>query len=91
VAAALSRLGTRSTDPLVRDGYERFVWPEASADQPEQVWVIGGGVTDALVGLRGIEPGRSISQPQAARTTEHRQRFADDLATMCMTIASITP
>lgn len=76
---------------LLRDGYKRFVWPEVSDDDPRQVWEVGGGVASALVGLPGIQPDRSISQPQAARTPEQRQRFEQALAAMCTSILHAAP
>jgi hypothetical protein len=76
---------------LLRDGYERFVWPDVSDDDPQQVWVIGSGVAGALADLPGIQPDHWINQPQAARTAAQRQRFEQTLAGMCTTIVSAAP
>jgi len=57
---------------LLREGYNRFVWPSVAADSPAKVWVIGSGVYQALAGLRGINSTRVITQPQD-RTGQHRQ------------------
>jgi hypothetical protein len=49
---------------LVRESFERWVWPSVAGDNPEQVWVIGRGVGRALAGLPRIEAERVVSQPQ---------------------------
>jgi hypothetical protein len=49
---------------LVRESFMNFVWPKIEKDNPEQIWVIGRGVGNALSGLPMIPPQRIISQPQ---------------------------
>jgi hypothetical protein len=83
--------GSRLYRALLRDAFDQYIWPGVANDEPEQVWVIGAGVATALTGLPGITPERWISQPQAARSAEQRQRFEQDLAAMCGAIARITP
>ncbi len=58
------RAGGRSYHDIVRTSFESFVWPGVAADEPEQVWVVGRGVADALRGLPMIADERVISQPQ---------------------------
>jgi hypothetical protein len=48
---------------LLRESYERWVWPTVADDQPSQVWVIGRGVGTALAGFPGIDPAKTIPQP----------------------------
>lgn len=70
---------------LVRDGYQRWVWPSVADDPVERVWVIGSGVNAALSGLPGIDPARFITQPQDRDAGRHRaglkqmRRDLDDL------------
>lgn len=49
---------------MIRESFMNFVWPKIEKDNPEQVWVIGRGVGNALSGLPMITPQRIISQPQ---------------------------
>ena len=68
--------GGRRVDPrgqvqLIRDGYQRWVWPSVEADNPERVWVIGSGVAGALAGLPGVERTRVITQPQGREPGRH--------------------
>lgn len=65
------RLDHRHYVKLLREGYQRYVWPSFAADAPEQVWVIGKGVSAALAGLPGIDPGRFITQPQDRNRAQH--------------------
>lgn len=69
-------------ETLLREGYERFVWPSVEHDQPEQVWVIGRGVGKALSGLPGIDPNRVISQPQDRNQSRYRAGLRTMLATL---------
>jgi hypothetical protein len=61
---------------LLRDGYRRWVWPSVKDDLPEKVWVIGSGVVAALTGLPGIDPARTITQPQDRVPGRHREGLA---------------
>lgn len=68
--------GGRRVDPrgqvqLLRDGFQRWVWPSLEADDPEKVWVIGRGVAAALAGLPGVEAARVITQPQDREPGRH--------------------
>lgn len=65
------RLDHRHYVQLLREGYQRYVWPTFADDAPEQVWVIGKGVLAALTGLPGIDPGCVISQPQDRNRAQH--------------------
>ncbi len=65
------RLDHRQYVKLLRDGYQRYVWPSFEKDAPEQVWVIGKGVLAALAGLPGIDPACVISQPQDRNRAQH--------------------
>jgi hypothetical protein len=65
------RVDPRSQVELIRDGYQRWVWPTVEADHPEKVWVIGRGVAGALAGLPGIDPDRVITQPQDREPGRH--------------------
>lgn len=67
---------------LLRESFTGFVWPEFSASPPEQVWVIGRGVGEALAGLPGIDPRHVISQPGDHDVA----RYRDDLARMVAAI-----
>ena len=61
---------------MIRESYERYVWPMVRKDLPDQVWVIGRGVGHALQGRPEITHRSIISQPQD-RTPG---RFQRDLA-----------
>ena len=61
---------------LLRDGYRRWVWPSIKNDRPEKLWVIGSGVMEALGGLPGIDPERTITQPQDRLPGRHREGLA---------------
>jgi hypothetical protein len=61
---------------LLRDGYCRWVWPSVKNDAPEKVWIIGSGVMAALRGLPGIDPERTITQPQDRVPGRHREGLA---------------
>lgn len=65
------RVDPRSQVELIRDGYQRWVWPTVEADHPEKAWVIGRGVAGALAGLPGIDPDRVITQPQDREPGRH--------------------
>jgi hypothetical protein len=77
--------------PLLRDAYDQFIWPGVADDHPQQVWVIGSGIAGALAGLPGIESSRSISQPQAPRTRDQRDRFHEAFETMCDSVWKAAP
>ena len=78
----------RRVDPtgqvqLIRDSYQRWVWPSVEADNPEKVWVIGSGVAGALAGLPGVERTRVITQPQDREPGRHLAglaRMREDLS-----------
>jgi hypothetical protein len=54
----------KSYKVLIRESFMTFVWPKIEKDNPEQIWIIGRGVGNALSGLPMIDPKRIISQPQ---------------------------
>jgi hypothetical protein len=56
---------------LLREGYERYVWPTVAADKPDQVWLIGNGVAGALAGMPHIHPDHVISQPNDRTPGRH--------------------
>lgn len=62
---------------IVRSSFEAFVWPAVKDDKPEQVWIIGKRVGDALVGCKGTSAANVIPQPQARG--EHRVAFQKGL------------
>jgi hypothetical protein len=64
------RVNHRHYVQLLRDGYQRYVRPTFAADAPEQLWVIGRGVSAALAGLPEIDPGCVITQPQDRNRTQ---------------------
>jgi hypothetical protein len=67
---------------LLRESFELFVWPDVSRDNPEQVWVIGRGVGEALAGLPMIQADHVISQPQdrnGARYESDVRRLVADI------------
>jgi hypothetical protein len=63
----------KSYKKLIRESFMNFVWPKIEKDNPEQIWVIGHGVGNALKGLPMINPQRIISQPQ----DRDRRRYLD--------------
>jgi len=70
---------------LLRESFERLVWPEVRGDNVEQVWVVGRGVAEALAGLPMISSDRVISQPQ----DRNRDRYRSDLSRLLASIALI--
>jgi len=74
----------RAYDRMIRESYERFVWPNVCTEPIEQVWVIGRGVVCALKGCEGIDENRVISQPQDRDTG----RYATDLARLVSAVRS---
>jgi hypothetical protein len=50
---------------VVRESWCRFVWPDVAADAPEQVWIVGHGVAQAIGGEPGTSAARVIDQPQS--------------------------
>lgn len=60
---------------VIRESFESFVWPEIEKDNPEQVWVIGRGVGNALKGLPMIFPEHVISQPQTRKTYVYNEEL----------------
>lgn len=54
----------KSYKMLIRESFTNYVWPKIEKDNPEQIWIIGRGVGNALLGLPMIAPQRIISQPQ---------------------------
>lgn len=80
-----ARLDTTLQVGLLRDGYRRWVWSSIKNDLPEKVWVIGSGVMAALGGLPGIDPERTITQPQDRVPGRHREgltRMSADLLSL---------
>jgi hypothetical protein len=69
---------------MVRDSFERFVWPSVASEPLQQVWTIGRGVGDALAGLDGIDSSRIISQPQ----DRDGQRYRADLNRLAREVRS---
>jgi hypothetical protein len=59
---------------MVRDSYERFVWPGVRNEPIEQVWTIGIAVSRALAGCVGVDSTRVIAQPQGDRSMPGRHR-----------------
>ncbi len=55
------------------------MWPTVVEDKPEQVWVIGKGVSKAIAGMPGIRSDRVISQPQDRDRAQH----LDGLRRLC--------
>jgi hypothetical protein len=64
----------RDYNKMVRESFERFVWPSVSNEPLQQVWVIGRGVSQALVGHEGLRGSRTIIQPQGDRAEPGRHR-----------------
>lgn len=71
---------------MVRESYERFVWPNVRTEPIEQVWVIGRDIAGALAGCEGIGENRVISQPQDRDT----DRYAIDLARLVSAVRSLS-
>ncbi len=57
---------------VVRESWDRFVWPSVQDERAEQVWVIGKGVGRALEGHAAIRPDRVIDQPQSHHVERYR-------------------
>lgn len=74
---------------MVRDSFERFVWPGVSQEPIEQVWVIGVGVAKALGGHPGLARARVIVQPQGDRSDPGRHQR--ELAELVGAVRSIVP
>lgn len=69
--------------PLVRDSWERFVWPEVEGDRPEQVWVIGVSVGLILGDHPAIRDDRVIPQPQIRNRELHLAELARMVESIC--------
>lgn len=77
------RVDPRRQIQLIRDGYQRWVWPSVEADNPMKVWVIGSGVAAALGDLQGVDRSRVITQPQDREPGRHHSglaRMREDLS-----------
>lgn len=75
------RVDNRLYAELLRDAYNRWVWPSVEGDGPERVWTIGKRVLVSLAGFPGIDPERMIVQPQGDRDGLGRHR--EGLSRMC--------
>jgi len=76
-------------DQMVRDSFERFVWPSVANEPVEQVWVIGVGVSRALSGHIAMVNARTIVQPQGDRGEPGRHRR--ELGELVDSIRTIVP
>ena len=76
----------RVYDALLRDSWERFVWPSVADDAPVRVWTVGRPVARALGGLPGIDRDRVLEQPPVRDPKRYREtvlRLVADLAEAC--------
>lgn len=65
---------------MIRESFDRFVWPRVSNEPLQQKWVIGRGVRRALDGHEGLRSSRTITQPQGDRADPGRhQRELDEM------------
>ena len=74
---------------VVRDSFDRFVWPSVSSEPLQQVWVIGYGVNRALAGHEVLRRSRTISQPQGDRSSPGRHRR--ELGEMVASLRQLVP
>lgn len=74
---------------MLRDSYERYVWPSVKDDPIEQIWVIGSGVRRALDGHSSMVKARTIVQPQGDR--QEPGRHQRELAEMVKSIRPVIP
>lgn len=76
-------------DEMVRESFERFVWPAVHEDSIEQVWIIGAQVRRALKGRPELESARAIVQPQGDR--HEPGRHARELAELVASVRRVVP
>lgn len=63
---------------IVRESWERFVWPDVEGDRPEEVWIVGRGVASALAGAAGLrEIAGVIDQPQSREVARYQSGVAE--------------
>ena len=79
----------RAYDTMVRESFERFVWPSVAAEPVEQVWIIGAAVRVALQGHPALRSARTIVQPQGDRGSPGRH--ARELAGMVAAVRPLVP
>jgi hypothetical protein len=61
---------------MVRDSFDRFVWPAVKDEPLEQVWVIGKGTAEALDGHPAVNARNVTRQPQSRQTLEYQDELA---------------
>lgn len=74
---------------MVRESFNRFVWPSISNEPIQQVWVIGSGVSRALADHEVLRSARTIIQPQGDRKTPGRHR--KELGEMVTSLRQLVP
>jgi hypothetical protein len=84
------RVDHRHYVQLLRDGYRRYVWPAFASDAPEQVWIIGRGVSTALAGLPRIDPTRVITRPPGPEPSPASRRTSASSPSNAMRQAGCT-
>jgi len=62
---------------MVRQSFDQFVWPSVSNEHPEQVWVIGSGVRQALAHHKAVRRSRWITQPQDRNRGRHQRGLVE--------------
>lgn len=67
-------------DRMVRESFERFVWPGVSAESPEVVGIIGAGVQRALAHHEATRGAITVVQPQGDRGSGRHARELAELA-----------
>ena len=81
------RIKGRDYKQLLRESFQRFVWPGVIHDNPKQVWVIGRRVGRALAGLPSIDERRVVSQPQDRDVRRYQNGLARLVREVTRTLA----
>lgn len=71
---------------LIRESWERFVWPTLSEEPIARTWIVGRGVRRALDRRPELAHSGLISQPQDRNVARYRQELAElvaDAAAVC--------
>jgi hypothetical protein len=76
---------------FIREGFERFVWPEVAADHPEQVWFIGHDVGRALKRNPSYDESRLLWAPMGAVWYRATQEDNDQVDELCRQLAVVAP
>jgi hypothetical protein len=74
--SGIKLFGPSMRKKIIRQSYEHFVWPAVEGDKPEEIWVIGKEVGNALRGRQEIDPEHVISQPGDRDAEEYRKGLA---------------